>query len=466
MRRPSPLLRALGGALVLVTVYATQADTGAEVVEPDAEPLRAWRAGLKAPTRLALGADGTVYVADPNAGQVVARAPDGRVLWRRTGLGRPLGVAEDGVGNLLVADGATGAITAWDAGWNMRYQLGAGAGETLQPADVGVGADGTIYVVDSFADQVRMYEAGGAFLRTFGSELDFPVALDIDPNTGNVLVLDQHNRRVQVYTPDGTWGSAFGEYGDEDFQLQMPQGLHVDDAGRVWIADAVRGEVFVYDRVGNALESIGEFGEALGQLRQPADVLLDGEGRLLVASANNGRLEIFHVDDAEDPEAYAPAFAMVDTAEVKPGATFFVRVEVPGHRLSTVTGVEANGVAATATSEGDADGDGEPELLVELDGTTLAAATETSLVVTGALTELQFSTEAIAVVVVEPDPVDTDAEDTDSGSAGDTDDTDVVADTGGPAGPGAVDGQACGCSGGAAWVFLPVGLLAMRRRSA
>ena len=65
MRRPTLALRALGGALVLVTVYATQADTGAEVVEPDAEVIRAWRAGLRAPTRLTLGADGTVYVADP-----------------------------------------------------------------------------------------------------------------------------------------------------------------------------------------------------------------------------------------------------------------------------------------------------------------------------------------------------------------------------------------------------------------
>jgi DNA-binding beta-propeller fold protein YncE len=448
-------------------VYATQADTGAEVVEPDAEPLRAWRAGLKAPTRLSLGADGTVYVADPNGGQIVARAPDGRVLWRRTGLGRPLGVAEDGAGNLLVADGATGAITAWDVDWTARYQLGAGAGETLQPADVAVGADGLIYVVDSFADQVRMYEAGGAFLRTFGEELDFPVALDIDPNTGNVLVLDQRNRRIQVYTPDGTWGSAFGEYGDEDYQLQSPQGIHVDDAGRVWVADAVRGEVFVYDRVGDALETVGEFGEALGQLRQPADLLLDGEGRLLVASANNGRIEIFHVDEAEDPEAYAPAFATIDTAEVQPGVTFRVRVEIPGHRLSTVTGVAANGVAATTTSEADSDGDGEPELLVEIDGTALAEATEDTLIVTGALTDLQFTTEALAVTVVEPEPVDTGGpDDTDPTDTDDTDDTDVAGDTGAPVGPGAEDGEACGCTGGAAWLLLPAGLLALRRRSA
>lgn len=456
-RPPRALTRSLLLAAVLLGVYATRAKT-ADVEAPEAAPLRAWRAGLRAPTRMALGQDGTVYIADPPAGQVVARAADGRLLWRRTGLGRPLGVAEDTRGNLLVANGEDGAVTAYALEtWEVAYRLGAGDDEVGQPADIAVSPDsGRVYVVDSLGNDVRMYAPDGAFVGALGAygaepgQFDFPVSLDLDPNTGDVLVVDQHNRRVRIFNADGDYQSAFGEYGDEDFQLQSPQGIHVDGEGRVWLVDAVRAQVFVSDRLGTPIEELGEFGASPGKLRQPADVLVDKAGRVLIASANNARIELFTTAGSTDPEAFAPAQAIVDDPRVGSGRTLQVRIEVPGYRIDTidVNTVTANGVFALSTEEMDMNGDGERELLASFDGAAMAEVAEGGVVVSGAMTSLTFVSELVEVSVA---PLE------------DTGDSGEAEVEGGIAAPG-VDQRGCGSSARGGWI-LALALLGLRRRT-
>lgn len=466
--------RFLAGAAVALAVFGTRADTAEDTAAPEVEELRAWRADLASPARLALGADGTVYVSDPGRGQVVARAPDGRVLWRRTGLGQPVGLAVDTSGNLLVANTADGSVTAWDlATWTATYRLGVGPGELGKPLDIAVApATGRIYVVDALGDQVRIYAPGGALVGAFGAlgsevgQFDSPVALDVDPVNGELWVVDQRNRRVQVFDPNGAFLRTFGEYGDEGLQFQAPQGIWLDDEGRAWVADAVRGRVFVFDHAGDPLADVGEYGTARGQLRQPVDVLIDGEGRLLVASGNNGRLEIFGVDDFEDDERYAPASVAIDAPVVGAAQPLRVRIEVPGYRLDAVvlTSVAANGVVATTVSEGDEDHDGEPELLAEFDGAALVAslAGAEHVVFTGQMETLSFRSEEIAVDVIIGDTDD--SGDTDGHQSGDTS-GDTSGDEGDPDGrPSAGEPGGCGCATGGPSPALPFLALALARR--
>lgn len=458
--------------VVLLALFAPPAGT-AEVVAPEAEPLRAWRAGLRAPTRMALGEDGTVYVADPPAGQVIARGADGRLLWRRTGLGRPLGIALDGRGNLLIANANDGAVRAYSLEtWDVAYVLGVGVGETGQAADISVAADnGRIYVVDSAADQVRMYDAGGVYAGSFGvsgeeeGQLNFPVAVEVDESAGDVFVVDQRNRRVQVFDLGGAFRYAFGEYGDEDFQLQAPQGLHIDADGRVWLADAMRGRVFVFDRLGTPVEEIGEFGVGAGELRQPADLLVDAEGRLLVASANNGRIEMYSTDGSTDPEAYAPAEAVLDEPLVGAGRTLRVHIEVAGHRVDgiDISTVSANGVYATTASVGDEDADGEAELIVTFDGADLGDAMGEGLVFTGDLGALVFESERVDVSL---DPVEDTAVPPDDDTAPAQDSAGGEADDSGEGGAGDAKGCGCGNTHGPALGPLLLGLALVRRRRA
>jgi hypothetical protein len=104
--------------------------------------------------------------------------------------------------------------------------------------DVAVAKDGLIYVLDRSINSIRMYDAGGKYLRTFArrgqgpGEIQSPGGMRVLPD-GRVLVWDTGNRRVNVYTAIGTnlspWmvpasgGTTVGGH------------LAVDTAGRVHV---------------------------------------------------------------------------------------------------------------------------------------------------------------------------------------------------------------------------------------
>jgi sugar lactone lactonase YvrE len=55
--------------------------------------------------------------------------------------------------------------------------------------------------------------------------------------TGNVLVADSGNNRIQRFSGIGTFLLKFGAAGAGDGQLNLPQGLAIDVQGNVYVAD-------------------------------------------------------------------------------------------------------------------------------------------------------------------------------------------------------------------------------------
>ena len=378
--------------------------------------LRSYRAPFGVPTRMAVDASGNVYVTDPGQGQVIVRAPNGRVISRVGGLGRPLSVAVGNAGNIYVGDAASGSVTAYNSGWQKVLQLGQGAGEFLQPSDVAVdAATGNLYVADSPAHLVKIYSAAGAFLQSFGGHgngdglFNFPVAVFVDAVARQVLVVDQLNYRIQVFDVAGTFLSCFGAQGSGPGNFNMPQGVSIDGQGRVYVADSVEGRIQVLDRSGGFVGYIGDFGDAPGQLRIPIGMVIDPSNRLFVAAANNARLEVFGLDAFADPESILPAVAHVEPDPIDRAthdAAVVSYIEVPGYALDQIatSSVVANGISATTVPLviGDHDGNGVPDLRVEFDRTTFLATLPVdgagTVTLTGMLGTKQF--EASAVVHV------------------------------------------------------------------
>lgn len=381
LRRQLVLLHGL--ALVGLGVLGFSAARALTPAEPPTVTwLRAWRADLHAPGRLALGPDGELYVTVPERGEVVVRSRDGRVLERVDGLGRPLGVALDHHGHVLVADVSEGEIRAYDADWAVAHVVGDGAGELVQPGDIAVHPEtGEIYVTDAGADRVVVYDADGAWRTSFdGSDAGdggmlFPTGVAFDLELDELYVVDQGNRLVRVFDLDGAWQRDFGEAGDEAGELYAPQGVWVDQ-GRVYVADNRLARVAVFDRSGLSLVDIGSYGVQPGQHRVPMDVVVDDDGRLVVSSYGNARLEMWGIDDYDDPEAYLPARATIEPASMNRDAPVEVTVvvEVEGHRYTSLAGLTLAGVAAVEQEPGDADGDHVRDVLATFDGAALAAA--------------------------------------------------------------------------------------------
>ncbi len=403
--------------------------TSSPVSAPAVTFLRSYRAPFKAPARMAVDASGAVYVTDPVAREIVVRASDGSVSYRKTGFGYPLAIAIDAAGRIYLGDTSSGAVTAFDSSWNELFKLGSGNGEFLMPNDIAIDAEtGEIYVVDSKANTVKVYGAAGTFARSFGepgsSDGQFLAAagVAVDATAGEVFVSDSLEAEVHVFDRSGDFQRCFGRRGSSAGKFGMPQGLWLDGEGRVYVADTFDGRVQVVDTEGGHIAYIGEFGEKAGSLRIPAAVAVDPFQRLYVAATNNARLEVFGLDEFSDPEVYVPAaLAVRPTAfglSPFPG-TVGGYVEIPGYALGQVSveSIAANSTVPVtgAGSVGDFDADGLPDLALNFDRTallaTLPAEGEAEITVRGNVGGLVFETSA-SVRVIDTSVLDADTDGT------------------------------------------------------
>lgn len=140
------------------------------------------------PAGVAVGPKGDLYVAGFHNQRVQKLGPDGRFIrqW-----------------------GHTGEKGYVEAGW-FNY-----------PIDVAVAPDGTLYVADGYNDRIQVFGPDGRFLRKWGGPFAAnvrgpfngwfrtPTCVAIGPR-GNVFVADEENDRIQKFTPQGRFLTAFG----------------------------------------------------------------------------------------------------------------------------------------------------------------------------------------------------------------------------------------------------------------
>ncbi len=425
---------------------------------PQATFLYSYRVAFNAPARLAVDAADRVYIADPKTGRIVVRDAEGRVVHAQTDLGAPSSVAVDGQDRIYVGDGTAGKVTVYSRDWAPLFLLGQGDGEFTQPGDIAVdNATGNVYVTDTKAHRVNVYGGDGKWLRSFGEEgrrdgqFNHPSGVFVTADA--VLVADQRNGRIQRFDLDGNFCAVLGRR-----SVNYPQGIWVDNSGRILVADAFQGHVVVLDDNGNKLGVIGEFGDAQGKLRTPQDVVMDSYGRLFVTSANGARVDIFGISPYSDPERYVPATVQILPGQLdraQTGGTVTGLIEMPGYPLSSmVTGsVTANGVPAVSGSWliGDNNRNGTLDVLVNFSGDALLATLPTSdyapVTVRGGVGAMLFEATATVAVAytVGNDDIDAAADGSDVAAA--DDDADGVVNgqdlCAGSGGSQAVDGSGC-----------------------
>jgi len=422
IRKPAIALAVL---LLLVTDrgFAGACETGvATGADPPAVTLlRSYAWTFHAPTRMALAGDFRLYVTDPERRRVVAREPSGRIADSHRLEGRPVSIAVDAGGRIYVGDGDLGRVRIYSRNWEPLYDLGIGAGEFGFPGAIAVAPGGRIYVVDSATHSVRVYRADGSADFSFGVHggggglFSYPAGIFVDGAAGEVFVVDQLNFQVQIFDLQGGYlrciggtNASPGSFFGRSRPLNQPQGVWVDGAGRVLVSDAADGRVKVFDRNGNALATIGEFGALPGGLRIPMDLVVDAGNRLFVASANNARLEVFGLDDYQDPESVAPGVLRVEPAVLDRDALVGeveAVLEMPDYRIDAVLAgtLTLNGLAPLSIEVGDADRDARPDLRARFDAAALAQTLPQSgagRVMAAALLDNGFAVEAESSIEV------------------------------------------------------------------
>ncbi len=416
------LLGAFGPTATAVEAACASGGTSA-LPAPAVVWLRGYRAFLQTPTRLAVDNLGRIYIADATGGKVVVRAADGRILTVGEGLGKPVSVAVTAAGDrIYVGDGVDGRVRAYAPNWQAILDLGQGDGELGLPSDLAVDpANGDVWVVDSTANRVEVYDSAGVKRFGFGGrgtgdgQFQFPSGIYIDAVADEVLVTDQLNGRIQIFDRAGAFVACLGTKGSGSGRFNMPQGIWADALGRIFVSDAFEGWVHVIDRLGATVAVIGDVndvGVGPGQLATPTDVLIDPSGRLVSTANTTARIEMYGLDAYVDPEAFVQAEVVVEPQIFDPlmHATVSATLEVPGHDLGLIDlgSLSANGVAPLAGSAvlGDSDGDQTPDVLLVFDGAqlaaTLPAAGSGAVRIAGLMGA--FALEGFDAVLVAPSP--------------------------------------------------------------
>ena len=87
--------------------------------------------------------------------------------------------------------------------------LGRGDGQLYGTFGVATASSGNIIVTDYYNSRVQIFDSQGTFLLKFGTPgvgcdgcFYYPVGVAVDA-TGNIYVADSNNNRIQVFTPGG-----------------------------------------------------------------------------------------------------------------------------------------------------------------------------------------------------------------------------------------------------------------------
>jgi len=235
----------------------------------------------------------------------------------------PYGLAIDGTGNLYVAD--TG-------NHNIRMITAVGvatlvAGSTLSgntdgtaasaafnsPCGITVGAEGNLYIADSYNNTIRKITREGV-VTTFagngtpalqdgngnGARFSYPVGIASDA-AGNLYIADNKNHSIRKITPaaevttiagNGTPGFINGAGGAASFN--RPVGLTLDAAGNIYVADrdnhcirkiSATGVVTTF--AGTGLPGAANGPVATATFHSPKGITIDIEGNFYIADAGN-----------------------------------------------------------------------------------------------------------------------------------------------------------------------------------
>ena len=167
----------------------------ARVDVPSAPIVSRYRIPLNRPRRIAVAADGTLFVADQGAGTIVRVDPEGQPELLADGLAEPAGLVLDPTGSLYVVTHAGGMTRQ-----GQLLRIEADGGQTVVASgltgatDVAQDGNGDLYVAAFDENRVLRVTADGA-VSTLIDEAPAPTAVAIDPG-GSLFVACSGNGTI------------------------------------------------------------------------------------------------------------------------------------------------------------------------------------------------------------------------------------------------------------------------------
>lgn len=210
---------------------------------------------------------------------------------------RPYGLWVDHEGRLYVADSAARVVHIFDPkARSYRAVERIGSRRFEMPIGVAVAPDGTLYVSDSELRTVAAIGRNGKLLREFGRDLGRPTGLALSPGGDRVYVVDTVNHQVAIFDPGGKRLGSIGRRGTGEGEFNFPTNVAVDRGGFVYVTDSMNFQVKIFAPDGRPVGKFGQLGDGTGDFSRPKGIGVDSDGHVYVVE---GLHDVFQILDRQ-----------------------------------------------------------------------------------------------------------------------------------------------------------------------
>jgi outer membrane protein assembly factor BamB len=161
-----------------------------------------------------------------------------------------------------------------------RLVVSFGSGLFSWPHGLFAAPDGTLWVTDGKLQTVQHFAPDGRLLMTLGKPgvagdgpdtFNSPSDVLVAPN-GDIFVADGHgdypvphtNDRMVKFSKNGKFIKAWGHHGSAPGDFDVPHGLAMDSAGRIFVADRANNRIQIFNQDGKFLAEWKQFGRPSG----------------------------------------------------------------------------------------------------------------------------------------------------------------------------------------------------------
>ena len=217
----------------------------------------------------------------------------------RAMLESPVGIATDKDGTIYVTDSKRAVVYIFkDNG--KTFDSAMGSGIFKRPTGIAVNHETSeLLVVDTLQSQVFRFDLSNRLPKgTFGTggasegQFHYPTNISVT-STGNIIVSDSLNFRVQVFSPEGQFLFTFGHMGDVPGTFSRPKGVASDSDGNIYVVDGLFDNVQIFDKRGHLLMAFGEHGMEYGDFWLPTGIYIDNNDLIYISDSSNRRVQIF-----------------------------------------------------------------------------------------------------------------------------------------------------------------------------
>jgi DNA-binding beta-propeller fold protein YncE len=260
-------------------------------------------ASIVSPYGIATDSQGRLYVVDTFLKRihVFDAAGDQYFFFPADGtmLVSPVGIAIDKSGIVYITDSKRGVVYIFkDNG--KKFLSAIGRNIFKRPTGIAVNAKTSeLLVVDTLQSRVFRFNLSDRLPKgSFGADgamkglFHYPTNISVT-STGNIIVSDALNFRVQVFSPEGHFLFTFGRMGNAPGTFSRPKGVAADSDGNIYVVDALFDNIQVFDKRGRLLMAFGEHGKGYGDFWLPSGIYIDNNDLIYVSDSSNRRVQIF-----------------------------------------------------------------------------------------------------------------------------------------------------------------------------